>query len=111
MSGRKNTGIDIHADISRKEGKFGYICGFAKGKMKEKLYKEIIEIFKEVSENGIDEIEMDDILKEKGISSLTFIQMLVTLEERYDFVFDDEMLDMEKLASINAVTDYVLTKI
>ena len=79
--------------------------------MKEKLYKEIIEIFKEVSEDGIDEIKMDDILKEKGISSLTFIQMLVTLEERYDFVFDDEMLDLEKLASIDAVTDYVLTKI
>lgn len=37
--------------------------------------------------------------------------MLVLLEERYDFVFEDEMLDQEKLSSIDAVTDYVMKMI
>ena len=44
-------------------------------------------------------------------SILIFIQMLVLLEERYDFVFEDEMLDQEKLSSIDAVTDYVMKMI
>lgn len=79
--------------------------------MKEKLYEEIIAILKEISENGIDEIKIDDDFKEKGVSSLMFIQMLVSLEERYDFVFEDEMLDQEKLSNIDAVADYVLKMI
>lgn len=76
--------------------------------MKEKIYEEIIDILKEISEDGIDEIKIDEDLKEKGISSLMFIQMLVSLEEKYDFVFEDEMLDQEKLSNIDAVADYVL---
>lgn len=79
--------------------------------MKEKLYEEIIAILKDISENGIDEIKIDDDFKEKGVSSLMFIQMLVSLEERYDFVFEDEMLDQEKLSNIDAVADYVLKMI
>ena len=51
---------------------------------------------------------MKDELKEKGISSLVFIQMLVLLEEQYDFVFEDEMLDQEKLSSIDVITDYII---
>ena len=80
-------------------------------KLKEKLYEEIILILKEISEDGIGEIKIKDDLKENGINSLIFIQMLVLLEERYDFVFEDEMLDQEKLSSIDAVTDYVMKMI
>lgn len=76
--------------------------------MKEKLYAKIIEILKEICEDDIDEIQMKDELKEKGISSLVFIQMLVLLEEQYDFVFEDEMLDQEKLSSIDVITDYII---
>ena len=79
--------------------------------MKEKIYEEIIDILKEISEDGIDEIKIDEDLKEKGINSLVFIQMLVSLEEKYDFVFEDEMLDQEKLSNIDAVADYVLKMI
>lgn len=68
-------------------------------------------ILKEISEDGIDEIKIDDDLKEKGINSLAFIQMLVSLEEQYDFVFEDEMLDQEKLSSLDAVADYVMKMI
>ena len=80
-------------------------------KLKEKLYAKIIEILKEICEDGIDEIQMKDDLKEKGINSLVFIQMLVLLEEQYDFVFADEMLDQEKLSSIDAITDYIIKMI
>ena len=80
-------------------------------KLKEKIYEEIILILKEISEDGIDEIKMEDDLREKGINSLMFIQLLVLLEERYDFEFDDEMLDQEKLSTIDALTDYVMKMI
>lgn len=76
--------------------------------MKEKIYAKIIEILKEICEDDIDEIQMKDDLVEKGINSLVFIQMLVLLEEQYDFVFADEMLDQEKLSSIDAITDYII---
>ena len=87
---------------------WGWIC---EEKMKEKIYEEIVMILKEICEDGIDEIKMEDDLKEKGVSSLVFIQMLVSLEEQYDFVFDDEMLDQGKLSSIDAVVNYVMKMI
>lgn len=97
---------------NRKENRTTIYAVVLRGKkMKEKIYKEIIDILKEISEDGIDDIKIDEDLKEKGISSLMFIQLLVSLEEKYDFVFEDEMLDPEKLSNIDAVADYVLKMI
>ena len=79
--------------------------------MKEKMYEEIVNILKDISQDVVEEIKIDDNLKEKGVDSLVYIQLLVLLEEKYNFIFEDEMLDQEKLSTITSIIDYMLKMI
>lgn len=76
--------------------------------MREKMYEEIVEMLKSICEEDVGGIKTDDNLKEKGVNSLAYIQMLVLLEEKYNFTFEDEMLNPEILSSIDSVIDYIL---
>lgn len=72
------------------------------------MYEEIVEMLKSICEEDVGGIKTDDNLKEKGVNSLAYIQMLVLLEEKYNFTFEDEMLNPEILSSIDSVIDYIL---
>ena len=75
------------------------------------MYEEIVNILKDISQDVVEEIKIDDNLKEKGVDSLVYIQLLVLLEEKYNFIFEDEMLDQEKLSTITSIIDYMLKMI
>jgi len=77
-------------------------------RMKEELYKDIISILKSVSTNLDCEIGINDNLKELGVSSLSYVEMLVNLEDKYGIVFEDEMLDQENMANIESIADFVI---
>lgn len=45
-----------------------------------------------------------------GLNSLTYVELLVLLEEKYGFQFEDEMLSIEKLDEIDLIVEYILAK-
>lgn len=58
-------------------------------------------------EEKVNLLNADDNLNETGIDSIVFIQLLVSLEEEYDIVFEDEMLDREVLPNVTSIIDCV----
>lgn len=45
-----------------------------------------------------------------GIDSITFVQIIVALENEFDFEFDEEMLFIEKFPTIKSLVEYVELK-
>ena len=54
-----------------------------------------------------DEIDIDGSLNELGINSITFIQIVVTIETEFDFEFEDEDLDANKFPTVQSLISYV----
>ena len=64
----------------------------------------------------LDEKDIHFILHEMNaeflnIDSITFIKIIVALEEAFDFEFDDEMLLISKFPTIESMIEYVKTKV
>ena len=74
--------------------------------MKEK----IINIFRKHCEFLDDDFD-DKQLEELGIDSLTFIKVVVELENQFGFEFDDDDLDYKKFPHLDNVCDYINEKI
>lgn len=53
------------------------------------------------------EITYDIPLSNVGIDSVKIIQLVIALEEKFDFEFEDEMLSYQTLRNINSISDYV----
>lgn len=58
-----------------------------------------------VKEQSI-ELQPDSVLAEL-IDSITFIKMVVQLEETFSFEFEDEMLSVSKIEKVEDLVDYV----
>ena len=56
-------------------------------------------------------IRLDTDLLSAGIDSITFITTIVSLEEKFGFEFDDEMLLITAFPTIKSMVDYVASKI
>ena len=61
-----------------------------------------------IAEDGIKE-EMT-LVDDLAFDSLTFVQMVLMLENAYNIKFDDEYINIEKLKTVKAVADYLVTK-
>ena len=73
-------------------------------------YKKIIS---EVSALGIAEDGIKDemtLVDDLAFDSLTFVQMVLMLENAYNIKFDDEYINIEKLKTVKDVADYLNTK-
>ena len=66
------------------------------------------EIFKMIKESFSQELDAESSLK--VLDSISFIQLLVGIEERYDFEFPDEMLNYEKLDTVEKIAEYLVLK-
>lgn len=77
----------------------------------EELMKEISEVVLEVLKNDYPEqtieLEYEENLSEYGISSVTFINVTVLLEDKYNIVFEDEKLDFTTNNTIKQLAEYV----
>jgi acyl carrier protein len=80
----------------------------------------IVEIIKEsiVQKNirfGEPEIEYEitpqTALYEISVDSITFIQIIVSIEEAFSIEFDDEMLLYESFADVQSIVDYTNMKL
>jgi acyl carrier protein len=46
-----------------------------------------------------------------GLDSINIINLVVTLEEKYDIIIDDDDLRIELFDNINTITQYIVNKI
>lgn len=73
-------------------------------------YKKIIS---EVSALGIAEDGIKDemtLIDDLAFDSLTFVQMVLMLENAYNIKFDDEYINIEKLKTVKDVAEYIEVK-
>lgn len=73
-------------------------------------YKKIIS---EVSALGIAETDIKDemtLVDDLAFDSLTFVQMVLMLENEYNIKFDDEYINIEKLQTVKHVAEYIEAK-
>lgn len=72
--------------------------------------KDIEVIVLNIIQDKIDEnryIAHDAILADKGIDSLKIIEVVVKIEEIFNFEFEDEKLSYETLRTIGSIAEYV----
>jgi len=55
-------------------------------------------------------IKIDDKLQDLNINSITFIQIIVSLENEFDFEFEDEKLLFKEFPTVKSMVDYVISR-
>lgn len=76
----------------------------------DKIEKEVFEIFRMENPNIEEKIETVK-LSDLGINSISFIKIIVALEEKFNFEFDDEDLDYEKFEYFSDLCAYINNRI
>ncbi len=74
---------------------------------------EIVEQIATIIETNIDfihNIGMNDDLEELGINSLSFIRIVVEIEEKFNLEFEDGDLSYEKFSTIEDIANYIIEK-
>ncbi|MCT0500553.1 MAG: acyl carrier protein [Lactococcus cremoris] len=71
------------------------------------VLKPIKEIIAKVSPLSASEIKDDDKLSSIGVDSLSIIEIIVGLEEKFNIEFDDSELNSEQLSSIPEILKLV----
>ncbi len=62
-------------------------------------------------ENIKERLNQEDNLAQLGMNSVSFIKLVVSLEEEFSFEFDDEDLDYKKFTTLTSLCNYVNKKI
>ena len=70
-------------------------------------YKQIIKAILEVSKGLLYEPDLEEDLRQQGIDSISFIQILAKIEERFDFEFGYDDIDNLKVVSVKTLYSYV----
>lgn len=61
--------------------------------------------------HGYSEISIESNLKEVGVDSLSFINIIVAIENKYEFQFDDEKLSFAEFPNVLSLVLYVIEKV
>ncbi|PJI06511.1 MULTISPECIES: acyl carrier protein [Clostridium] len=78
-------------------------------KEKEKIRKQIINIYKEVTEKDIEEEKIQDgLLEQLHIDSLIALQIIVKMEQDFKIVIEDDDVAIKMLDSIENATDFIM---
>lgn len=96
---------ELSLNSSGKINKREFIEMYNQNIRKEKLEKDILKMIKE---SFSQEVDAESSLK--SLDSISFIQLLVNIEERYNFEFPDEMLNYEKLDTVKKIAEYLVFK-
>lgn len=72
--------------------------------------KILLNLAEELIEDVTEPITMDYKLKEIGFNSITFIKMVISVEDTFQFYFEDEMLDYNRYETLWDISDYVHSK-
>ncbi|OPH56179.1 hypothetical protein BC351_28845 [Paenibacillus ferrarius] len=71
------------------------------------------EILKRELELGgqIDQLQLEDSLTSIGLSSVSFIKLIVAIENHFDFEFEDEDLNYKVFQKLQDIVNYVEKRI
>lgn len=69
-------------------------------------FEKIKQIVREVTEEDVD-VKLDSEFKGIGLNSISFIRMVVAVEEKYGIEFDDEYLDYGRYNTFSDFCIYV----
>ena len=75
------------------------------------MREEIIEIISKKTNINPETISSDTDLTEFGLTSITLVNIVVDLEEKFDFEFDDEDLLLTKLNTIEKIEACIREKL
>jgi len=76
----------------------------------ENMYIEkIIEIINIVIENDIDIDHVDDDLTHLGLDSISFIRIIVALEEDFEIEIPDEYLQLSEMNTVKKIEDILMS--
>lgn len=73
----------------------------------DKIQEKILEIINEVMENAISSNQINDDLAQLGMDSITFIRIVVILEETFNIEMPDEYLIMSEMNTIAKITKLI----
>lgn len=73
------------------------------------LYKKIVKIVSEVSKGLLNKPDIEKDLRQQGIDSISFIQLLAELEEQLDFEFGYDDIDNLKIVSVKTLYDHIIS--
>lgn len=62
-------------------------------------------VYKNIGTNQ--EIDYDAVLLDNGLNSLRIVELILDIEQQFDFEFEDTCMTYETLRSINSITKYV----
>lgn len=81
--------------------------------MELEISRRIIKIISENTEldNVLQDLSASDDLTQLGIASITFIKIVVCIEEEFGIEFDDADLDYNQFVSLKHLCNYVENKI
>lgn len=77
---------------------------------KDEILESVIDILSEVAKLDRENIFEDSNLPNLGIDSITFVHMVVELEDMYDIEFDDEKMVISAFENVKGISDYVKEK-
>lgn len=63
------------------------------------------------SEITLKDFDENKRLVELGINSISLIKIVVNLEEKFDFVFDEDNLTLEKFPNLLSLVEYIKQKL
>lgn len=71
---------------------------------------EILKIVENKLNNKI-KVKTNDLLLDVGIDSVNIIEMVIEIETKFDFEFEESMLSYNTLRSIDSISKYVYKRI
>ena len=77
----------------------------------DQIFDNILEIIKKLLPGvETDNVARDAGLNELGLNSLTFVELVVSIEQKYGFEFEDDMLSLEMLNNLDSLVNYISSK-
>lgn len=77
---------------------------------KERLVEVLLNIVREEF-SDIEIKDLNDELRDNGIDSVKVIKLIIQIEERFKFEFDDEDLIIDNFKSLNTLADFLTRKL
>lgn len=74
------------------------------------IKSEIVKIVENKLNNKI-KVKTNDLLLDIGIDSVNVIELVIEIETKFDFEFEESMLSYNTLRSIDSISEYVYKRI
>jgi acyl carrier protein len=80
--------------------------------MRDSVRENVIGLIREQMGEDADSMEItkDTPIESIGFNSILFIKLVVAIENKFGFEFDDNKLNFESMKTVEGIVDYILSK-